>query len=211
MHGWLVNSKSVGTSSGERQMKELRLGQDQNSEVDFEQIVRDNIAWMLAVAQRILKDRSLSEDAVQVAFSKIYRNLDGFEGRSSLRTWMHRFVVNEALMLLRKQKRINEQPIDPLLPEFDHNGCRADDPFKLPKTSEDHLQSRQVREIMKEKIDALPDQYRIVLVLRDIEEMSTSEVAKALELSEANVKVRLHRARAALKKLLEPMMRGGAL
>ncbi|WP_217354273.1 sigma-70 family RNA polymerase sigma factor [Ruegeria arenilitoris] len=179
--------------------------------MDFEEIVRCNTAWMVAVAQRILKDRALSEDAVQVAFSKIYRSLDGFEGRSSLRTWMHRFVVNEALMLLRKQKRVNEQPLDPLLPEFDRNGCRVDDPFALSGTSEDHLHSRQVRDIMKEKIDELPDQYRIVLVLRDIEEMSTIEVAEALGLSEANVKVRLHRARAALKKLLEPMMRGGAL
>ncbi len=184
---------------------------DTDSDLDFEEIVRCNTAWMVAVAQRILKDRALSEDAVQVAFSKIYRSLDGFEGRSSLRTWMHRFVVNEALMLLRKQKRVNEQPLDPLLPEFDRNGCRVDDPFALSGTSEDHLHSRQVRDIMKEKIDELPDQYRIVLVLRDIEEMSTIEVAEALGLSEANVKVRLHRARAALKKLLEPMMRGGAL
>ncbi|WP_170546745.1 sigma-70 family RNA polymerase sigma factor [Ruegeria arenilitoris] len=184
---------------------------DTVSDLDFEEIVRGNTAWMVAVAQRILKDRSLSEDAVQVAFSKIYRSLDGFEGRSNLRTWMHRFVVNEALMLLRKQKRVNERPIDPLLPEFDRNGCRVDDPFTLPITSEDHLHSRQVRDIMKEKIEELPDPYRIVLVLRDIEEMSTIEVAEALGLSEANVKVRLHRARAALKKLLEPMMRGGAL
>lgn len=199
------------TSSDRPQMSEPCFRSDAGSELDFEHIVRDNIAWMLAVAQRILNDRPMAEDAVQLAFTKIHRSLDGFEGRSSLKTWMHRFVVNEALMLLRKQKRKNEQPIDPLLPIFDDNGCRVDDPFIVSETSEDQLQSRQVRDLLNEKIDALPDQYRIVLVLRDIEEMSTSEVADALELSEANVKVRLHRARAALKKLLEPMMRGGAL
>ncbi|MEX0317541.1 MAG: sigma-70 family RNA polymerase sigma factor [Ruegeria sp.] len=192
-------------------MSEPRFRSDAGSELDFEHIVRDNIAWMLAVAQRILNDRAIAEDAVQLAFTKIHRSLDGFEGRSSLKTWMHRFVVNEALMLLRKQKRKNEQPIDPLLPIFDDNGCRVDDPLIVSETSEDQLQSRQVRDLLNEKIDALPDQYRIVLVLRDIEGMSTSEVAEALDLSEANVKVRLHRARAALKKLLEPMMRGGAL
>ncbi|WP_299732264.1 sigma-70 family RNA polymerase sigma factor [uncultured Tateyamaria sp.] len=178
---------------------------------EFEDIVRGNIAWMLAVARRILRDPSMAEDAVQLAFAKIHRKLEGFEGKSRLSTWMHRIVVNEALMMLRKQKRENVHPIDPLLPEFDANGCRVDDPFTVSETSEDQLQSRQVREIMKEKIDELPEPYRIVLVLRDIEEMPTSDVAEALEMSEANVKVRLHRARAALKKLLEPMMRGGAL
>lgn len=184
---------------------------DAVSEMGFESIVRDNIAWMLAVARRILQDPAMSEDAVQNAFSKIHQNLDEFEGRSNLKTWMHRIVVNEALMLLRKIKRKNEQSIDPLLPEFDQNGCRIDNPFIVPETSENQLQTQQVREIIKGKIAALPEQYRIVLVLRDIEELSTSDVSEALGLSEANVKVRLHRARAALKKLLEPMMRGGAL
>lgn len=190
---------------------EVRKYPEPVPEMSFEGIVRDNIAWMLAVARRILRDRDLSQDAVQNAFAKIHQNLGGFEGRSSLKTWMHRILVNEALMLLRKQKRSNEQSIDPLLPEFDANGCRIDGPFTNSETSEDQLQAKQRREIVKEKIDELPDQYRIVLVLRDIEELSTSDVAEALDLSEANVKVRLHRARAALKKLLEPIMQGGAL
>ena len=194
-----------------RHLDELQSHSESVSEMDFEDIVRGNIAWMLAVARRILKDKTLSEDVVQIAFSKIHENLGGFEGRSSIKTWMHRFVVNEALMLLRQLKRKNEQSIDLLLPEFDGNGCRVDDPFVVSKTSEDQLQSQQVRDIVKQKIDELPDQYRIVLVLRDIEGLSTIEVSGALELSEANVKVRLHRARAALKKLLEPMMRGGSL
>lgn len=196
---------------GTRHSGDLRSHLETTSEIEFEVIVRDNIVWMLGVALRILNDKALSEDAVQIAFSKIHENLERFEGRSRIETWMHRIVVNEALMLLRKRKRNNEQLIDPLLPEFDGNGCRIEDPFTVSETSEDELRSRQTRSIVREKIETLPDQFRIVLILRDIEGLSTKEVAEALDLSESNVKVRLHRARAALKKLLEPMMRRGAL
>lgn len=94
-----------GKLRGKRHSDELQSQPESVLEMVFEDIVRENIAWMLVVARRILTDQAISEDAVQEAFSKIHKNLDGFEGRSSLRTWMHRVVVNEALMLLRKQKR----------------------------------------------------------------------------------------------------------
>ena len=167
--------------------------------------------WMLALSKRILRDPDLAEDAVQNAFASVFSNIDGFAQRSALRTWVHRIVVNEALMILRKQRRLREDPIDPLLPVFDKNGCRIEDKWATVQTPEAILQSVQSAARVVEMIDRLPDIYRIVLLLRDIEELSTAEVAKMLELSEANVKVRLHRARAALKKLLEPLIRGEAL
>ncbi|MGI9350953.1 MAG: sigma-70 family RNA polymerase sigma factor [Rhizobiaceae bacterium] len=173
--------------------------------------VREHIGWMLAVAFRILKDTELSEDAVQNAFVNIFKSLEKFEGRSQLKTWMHRIVVNESLMLLRKRKRLHEISIEEHLPEFDERGCRIEDPWTKIETPEALLQQSQVKEKISELIDALPDIYRIVLTLRDIEEMSTMEVAELLDMSETNVKVRLHRARAALKKLLEPLMRGEEL
>ena len=96
-------------------------------DADFcRQLVEENIGWMLAVAMRILNDHMHAEDAVQNAFPKIFQGLDTFEGRSKLRTWMHRIVVNEALMIRRRQKSKNEAQIDPLLPKFDRSGCRID-------------------------------------------------------------------------------------
>ena len=122
---------------------------DATSEVNFEQVVRNNIAWMLVVAKRILREKPLSEDAVQMAFAKIHEKLDKFEGRSSLRTWMLRIVVNEALMLLRKQKRKKVQLIDPLLSEFAPNGYRIDEPFVVKETPEDQLQSSKCARLYK--------------------------------------------------------------
>lgn len=173
--------------------------------------VRDNIEWMLSVARRLLRDVTQSEDAVQNAFVNIFKGLSRFEGRSTLKTWMHRIVVNEALAILRKNRRRNETSIEDLLPEFDDNMCRFEEPWGNIESPEALVQKSQVRTTILDSINKLPDSYRIVLVLRDIEELSTAEVAATLDLSETNVKVRLHRARSALKRLLEPLMRGKAL
>jgi RNA polymerase sigma-70 factor (ECF subfamily) len=176
--------------------------------VAAEQLVRDNIAWMLALAERMLRDRSLAEDAVQEAFISALRGLSRFEGRSSIKTWLHRITVNASLTKLRQLKRLGEQSIDEYLPEFDRQDCRIEAPWTYLASVQEILENAELQARVNAGIDELPDSYRIVLQLRDIEGYATSEVAALLEISEANVKVRLHRARAALKKLLEPILRG---
>jgi len=176
--------------------------------VAAEQLVRDNIAWMLALAERMLRDRSLAEDAVQEAFISALRGLSRFEGRSSIKTWLHRITVNASLTKLRQLKRLAEKSIDEHLPEFDRQDCRIETPWPYLATVQEVLENAELRARVNAGIDELPDSYRIVLQLRDIEGYATGEVAALLEISEANVKVRLHRARAALKKLLEPILRG---
>ena len=173
-----------------------------------EKFVRENIGWMLSVARRMLRDNAQAEDCVQDAFSSIFKNLESFRGDSSLKTWMHRIVANQALMVLRRNKRLNEAPIDDLLPVFDERGCREEERWTTFETPESLMERSQTRETVTALIDKLPDNYRTILLLRDIEEMSNSEVAELMNLTETNVKVRVHRARAALKKLLEPLLRG---
>jgi RNA polymerase sigma-70 factor (ECF subfamily) len=175
---------------------------------DIAAFVRLHSAWMLPVAQRILQDKGHAEDAVQTGFAKIFANIDSFEDRSSLKTWMHRIIVNEALTSLRRIKGRKEDSIDELLPEFDGAACRIDADVSQLVTPENLLQRAQTHATVSAAIRLLPEKYRAVLCLRDIEELSTSEVSAALGISETNVKVRLHRARAALKKLLEPLHRG---
>jgi len=173
-----------------------------------EQMVRDNIGWMLALAQRILGDRALAEDAVQDAFQNAFRALDGFQERSSLKTWLHRITVNASLGILRRRKRLAEESIDDYLPEFDQNGCRVEAAWPHLAGVDEIMNSDRLRSLVNSGIDCLPDTYRIVLQLRDIEEYDTREVASMLGISESNVKVRLHRARSTLKKRLEPILRG---
>lgn len=179
--------------------------------VTFEEIVRSNIGWMLAVAGRILGDSASAEDAVQKAFTKIHVNFDDFEGRSSVKTWIHRIVVNESYMILRKTGQLKESSLDGLLPLFDENGCRIESSPVTLETPETILSRKETNALVDEKIAALPANYRIVLLLRDMEGLSTAEVADILEISETNAKVRLHRARAALKVALSPFLKSGKL
>lgn len=174
---------------------------------DHEELVRANIGWMLALAERLLRDRGLAEDVVQESFVRALDGLANFEGRSTLKSWLHRITVNTALSKLRQVKRLAEQPIDEHLPEFDRHDCRIELPWSHLASVEEIMESDSLRRRVYVAIDKLPDAYRVVLQLRDIEEYDTSEVAALLDITETNVKVRLHRARAALKRLLEPVLR----
>jgi RNA polymerase sigma-70 factor (ECF subfamily) len=173
-----------------------------------ENMVRSHIGWMIVIARRLLQDHALAEDVVQDAFLSAFRHYNTFDKRSSLKTWLHRITVNTALMKLRKIKRLNEQTIEQFLPEFDVYNCRIESSWKQMLSLETILDDEQMRERVHKAIDKLPDTYRNVLLLRDIEGYSTKEVSDLLKISESNVKVRLHRARAALKKLIEPLLRG---
>ncbi|MCG8597130.1 MAG: sigma-70 family RNA polymerase sigma factor [Kiloniellales bacterium] len=177
-------------------------------EAAAETLVRRHAAWMLTVARRLLRDTALAEDCVQEALINALRKIASFEGRSSLKSWLHRIVVNQALMKLRAAGRRNESSIDELLPAFDENACRIEGPWQRLATPDEIFEQAHLRELIHSKIAELPESYRLVMILRDIEELSTREVAETLGMSEANVRVRLHRARSALKKLLEPLLKG---
>ena len=177
----------------------------------MEDMVRDNITWMIRVAERLLKDHAMAEDAVQEAFVSAFRGFDNFQNSSTLKTWLHRITVNTALMKLRQLKRLAEHPIDEYLPEFDRHDCRIEPPWQAISSVEEIISNEQHLAQVHAAINQLPDTYRIVILLRDIEGYSTEEVAQVLDISGSNVKVRLHRARSALKKLIEPLLRNEVL
>jgi len=173
-----------------------------------ETLVRTHAPWMVAVAKRVLGDHALAEDCVQEVFINVFRKIKTFEERSSLKSWLHRIVVNQALMKLRTQRNRPETSIDELLPSFDENACRIEGPWQYLASPDEVFEREDRHAFIHSKIKELPESYRVTLQLRDIEELTTREVAEGLGLSEANVKVRLHRARSALKKLLEPVLKG---
>ncbi len=178
------------------------------SDSDANKLVREHITWMVALAERILADRALAEDAVQDAFISAFHAWGTFEGRSTVTTWLHRITVNSCLMKMRQLKQRAEQPIDDNLPQFDQNSCRIETPWNHLASVEDILENEHLSTLVRKNINNLPEQYRNVLLLRDIEGYNTEEVAALLDISVSNVKVRLHRARTVLKKRLEPILRG---
>ena len=170
----------------------------------YETIVRRFGGRMLAAARRYLNCEQDCADAVQDAFFSAFQAIERFEGNSQLGTWLHRIVINACLMKLRSRSRRQEISIEGLLPTFDAAGHHAYSVRRWRQPAEEHLQSDENRTLVRRYIDMLPDDYRSVLLLRDIEEFSTEEAAEALNTTPGAVKTRLHRARQALRTLLEP-------
>jgi len=170
----------------------------------FEQIVRIHGSRLLGVARRIVRDDDLANEAVQDALVSAFRAREKFAGTSLLSTWLHRITVNAALMKLRSQKRRAEDSIDALLPTFKDDGHHREQFIAWDERADAALERADTKRIVRAAIDQLPDSYRTVLVMRDIEGMSTDETATALELTPNAVKIRLHRARMALRTLIAP-------
>lgn len=170
--------------------------------------VRSNAGRMLAVARRMLRSNDEAEDAVQEAFAQAFRALPRFEGHALLSTWLHRIVVNACLIRLRKRRRHAETSLDELLPRFDEEGRRLDVTGPWPRDALGDLEAKDVRAAVRAAIDRLPERHRTVLVLRDIEGWSGEETAEHLGIRADAVKMRLHRARQALRSLLDPHLSG---
>lgn len=175
----------------------------------FETMIRLYGGRLLVVARRITQNDEDARDAVQSAYLSAFVALRDFEGACQLSTWLHRIVVNAALMKLRTKRRKPEESIDALLPAFQSDGHHAEQ-FAGPAEPPDRLlERRETRAMVRSCIDKLPDTYRTVLILRDIEQHSTDEAAALLGVTPVAVKVRLHRARQALNTLLRPLTRAG--
>ncbi len=158
------------------------------------------------VAYGITRSQPDAEEVVQDVFLSLFRKIDTFEGRAALGTWIYRITANAALLRRRGKRREAELPLEDLLPTFLEDGHRAGDrDWVLADWSaspEADLLSREAREALDAALAALPDHYRAVVVLRDVEELSNEEVAEVLGESVGSVKSRLHRARMALREQL---------
>lgn len=177
----------------------------------FEELVRAYSPRLLAVARRIVGSDEEARDVIQDAFLNAFRSLRSFHGDARLSTWLHRIVVNSALMKLRTRKRKPEESIEPLLPAFLADGHYAEKYSSWGEQADATLSRAETQELVRKRIDDLPDSFRTVLVLRDIEGLDTEETARVLDTTPNAVKIRLHRARAALRTLLAPHLSRGEL
>jgi RNA polymerase sigma-70 factor (ECF subfamily) len=173
----------------------------------FETLVRTHMPMMLRVARRFMRSEEDARDVVQDAFVSAFRSIGKFGSNARLSTWLHRIVVNASLMRLRTQRRHPEEDIEEYLPRFKEDGHQLPRSEDWTETAETILQRTELAGIVRAAIDRLPDTYREVLLLRDIEELSGEEAAETLGVTSNAVKVRLHRARQALRTLLDPYMR----
>jgi RNA polymerase sigma-70 factor (ECF subfamily) len=170
----------------------------------YEIIMRRYNQRLYRVARAILHDNAEAEDVMQDAYVRAYTHLDQFAGRSAFSTWLTRIAVHEALTRLRSRNRH---------PQVDVTEYDGEISMKTSSNSLDPEQSAstgQLREFLEEAVLNLPESYRTVIMLRDIEELSTAETAEALDLTEDNVKVRLHRGHGMIRNWLFERIGSGA-
>lgn len=160
----------------------------------FELLMRRHNQRVYRVARGILRDDAEAEDVMQDAYVRAYQNLAKFEGRAKFSTWLVRIAVHEALARIHRRSRL--QSIEE---EAEGVGSMSVLVSKMPDP-ERSAANAQTGGLLEEAILALPETYRSVLMMRDIEEMSTAETAECLSITEENVKTRLHRAHAMLRR-----------
>jgi RNA polymerase sigma-70 factor (ECF subfamily) len=163
----------------------------------FELVMRRHNQRLYRVARAILRDDGEAEDVMQDAYVRAYEHLDQFAGRAKFSTWLTRIAVHEALARQHRRNRYEE-----LEPMSEREGDPMDRFASLTPNPEQQTSNFELRRLLEGAVEKLPASYRTVFMLRDVEEMSTTDAAYALEITEENVKVRLHRARALLRKSL---------
>ncbi|HYM78579.1 MAG TPA: RNA polymerase sigma factor [Candidatus Dormibacteraeota bacterium] len=162
----------------------------------YEVVMRRYNTRLYRVARAIVKNDGEAEDVMQDAYVRAFQHLGQFEGRAKFSTWLTRIAVHEALARARKARRFEDWD--------DMNENMQNEIGVAPLTSnpESETAAVEMSKILEQAIERLPEQYRAVVMMRDVEEMTTAETAECLSLTEENVKVRLHRAHGMLRKEL---------
>jgi RNA polymerase sigma-70 factor (ECF subfamily) len=170
-------------------------------EVAFEALLKRYQSKIYRIALSVTKRREDAEEVLQDVFLSVYRKIAGFDGRSAFGTWLYRIAVNTALMKLRGREPAHES-IDEYLPQF-AGGRHARMIADWSEGADEVILRKERAQIVRQAIETLPPEYRVALVLRDLEGLSNSEVAEVLGATIPTVKARLHRARLALRGKLE--------
>lgn len=161
----------------------------------FTQLLNEFGDRVFNLAKRILHNQLDAEDVVQETFSAVYQNIESFQEGSSLFTWIYRIATNFALMKLRKEKKAVMVSED-----FEQYDPDAFHPFNGDNEFPDQaMLDNEMAGELEQALDRIPEKYRTVFILRDLENLSTSATAEILEITEVNVKVRLRRARLYLR------------
>ncbi len=172
----------------------------EGSSAAFEELISRYESKVHNLAMRFTRNQEDAEEVLQDVFTTIYQKLDGFRGQSAFSSWLYRIIVNAAFMKLRKRKQQAAVSLEDLAPAV-RQFCIEGENLETSRSDSITL-SHELRDVLESAIGKLPDQYRAVFILRDVDGMSNHEVGKILDLSIPAVKSRLHRSRLMLRKRL---------
>jgi RNA polymerase sigma-70 factor (ECF subfamily) len=170
----------------------------------YHELIRPYERSVYLIALSYMKNEADAEDVAQEAIVSAFRKLSSFRAESKFSTWLISITINKARTLLRRQALVRMESLDQLPEEKGFSPALLRDWREIPSEA---IERDEVRNLIQQAVAQLPDIYRQVFLLRDVEELTTSETAEALNISIPSVKVRLHRARMMLQKQLAPQLR----
>lgn len=169
----------------------------------FEILIRKYNSRLFKIGMSLVNNDTDVEDIMQVCFIKAYKNLSQFENRSAFGTWLVRILINECLLHLKRKKRTISMDTN-LISESSGN-------VNQPETPSSVLVNKELAKLLEDSLARLPEKYRLVFVMREIENMSVAETGAALSVSESNVKTRLNRAKSMLRRHLSSYYKDDAV
>ncbi len=190
---------AVQRSLDDSQLVRLIAGGDQAA---FETMMRRHNGKLFRVARAILKEDADAEEALQDAYLEAYRHIKDFAGKARFETWLTRIVINQALMRLRKRRRDNVVVPFPAADGERTDSFEARIADEQAEPPSNRLLRGEIRRVLEQRIDELPDPFRVVFVMREVQEMNADEIAECLGIPAATVRTRLFRARALLREAL---------
>jgi RNA polymerase sigma-70 factor, ECF subfamily len=187
--------------------RELVARAQQGDGAAFAELVSRHQRQMYKLAMRMTGSEADAQEVLQEAFLNAYQKLPLFRGEAQFSSWLYRIAANAALMRLRRKRRapeeVPEQPIELASPRFNAEGYFEEAPVSdWSQRADEKMMSKELGGAIETAVKALPDDYRTVFLLKDVDGLSNEEIASALELSVPAVKSRLHRARLALRERL---------
>ena len=207
-------ARLMATREEERQLIDRILDGDGDA---FAQLVEAHYSALIRLAMTFVRSRNVAEEVVQETWIAVLNGLEKFEGRSALKTWIFRILINRAKS--RGVKEARSLPFSALgdddedrdtasdAERFTSEGAWREAPEDLADVPEDLLLQKEVREVMEEAIKKLPENQQRVITLRDLEGWSSQDVCNVLEISETNQRVLLHRARSRVRKSIEKYLK----
>ncbi len=205
-----MNTQSSATIIDQNQENKFLHDLINNKNSAYESLVRNYSPKMYAVARRFFSDNDDIQECTQKAFIQVFKNIKKFKQDSNLTTWLHRITVNEALMMLRQKKRHYSESLESFSQQYNKFGERTTFCDNTGSNIEAIFELNERKRSLNEIIYQLPEKYCNVILLRDIQEISTKETASMLGITEPSVKTQLHRGRQLLKAILEQQDRTNA-
>lgn len=196
------NTEAASDEEG-RQIAALKAGVPS----DWKEVLARHGPALLSYAARILGDRVTAEEIVQDTLVNVFSSIDRFNGQCSFKSWLYRAVYNRSIDEVRRRKRYIAVGADPEEHFFDAKGRWQHDCPGWDGPIAKHLDDKRLLDIVRKEIDLLPHAHREVLLLKEVRGLQSGEICAALEISPGNLRIRIHRARAALRAAVVDAMR----